>query len=98
MVRALSLEEAMADMAYDALRNPGIRKVFTKSPAVRKFAQWVAKALRTLGMGELATKVQGLTSNLDVFALMSMSQNFVENGTKNSITTAHRIPLVTDLG
>jgi len=93
MVRALSLEEAMADMAYDALRNPGIRKVFMKSPAVRKFAQWVAKALRALGMGELATKVQGLTSNLDVFALMSMSQNFVENGTKNSITTAHRIPL-----
>ena len=93
MVRALSLEEAMADMAYDALRNPGIRKVFTKSPAVRKFAQWVAKALRTFGMGELAAKVQGLTDNLDVFALMTMSQNFVENGTKNSITTAHRIPL-----
>ena len=75
MVRALSVEEAVADMAHEALRNENVKNVLAKSPAIRTFAKWVAKALNALGMRGLATKVRGLTDNLDVFALMSTSRN-----------------------
>jgi hypothetical protein len=90
--RALSIEEAMADMAYQTLRNPALN-VLSRSPALTRLVKWIAGRVKALGMGELAARIDQFTADVDVYRLLSMSRNAVTSGNRTSETNPEDNPL-----
>ena len=90
--RALSIEEAVADMAYQTLRNPALN-ILSRSPAITRLVKWVAGRVKALGMGELATRINQFTADVDVYNLLALSRGAVVSGNRTSETNPEDDPL-----
>jgi hypothetical protein len=90
--RALSIEEAIADMAYQTLRNPALN-ILNRSPALNRFVNWIAGRLKALGFTDLAKSITQFTADVDVYRLLSMSRNVLTSGTQNSVSNPEDNPL-----
>jgi hypothetical protein len=90
--RALSIEEAIADMAYQALRNPGLN-ILSRSQALNNLVKWIAGRVKALGFTDLAKAISQFSADVDVYRLLSVSRKALTQGTRSSVTDPEDNPL-----